>query len=164
MSHQKLFDSFKEHQIPYVLHNHQPLFTVEEAKELDAIIGEPGSKNLFLKDKKKNWFLLSTLGSKRVDLKALAKVVGNGGFSFGNADDLLAMLGVTPGSVTPYGLINDNQHRVTFLLDKELTQYEMTHFHPLRNDMTVSVPLEQFLSWFKKIGCNPQVMDIPEMS
>jgi len=164
MPHQKLLDSFKKHQIAYKLHTHNPLFTVEEAKGLESVIGKPGTKNLFLKDKKKNWFLVSTLGTKRIDLKALAKNVGNGHFSFGNADELLEMLGVTPGSVTPYGLINDTDHRVIFLLDKELMQYEFTHFHPLRNDMTVSVLLQQFLTWFEKIGRSPQIVEIPTMT
>lgn len=161
MPHQKLLDSFNEHQIAYELHTHQAVFTVEEAEALECAIGKPHCKNLFLKDKRKTYFLISILGSKRVNLKALSAHFGNGHFSFGNADDLLEMLGVTPGSVTPYGLINDKAKQVTFLLDSELTQYKLTNFHPLRNDMTVSVPLQQFLMYFEKIGRSPQIVDIP---
>ena len=161
MPHQKLLDAFKDYQINYDLHTHAPLFTAEDANKLHIEIKGAHSKNLFLKDKKKKYFLVSVLDSKRVDLKTLSKNFGAGHFSFGNADELLRMLGVVPGSVTPYGLMNDKTSQVNFLLDKELLQYELVNFHPLRNDMTVSVSLHQFLHFFDKIGCKPQIIDIP---
>ena len=161
MPHQKLIESFTKHQIEYTLHTHQAVFTGEEAERLQLSIGGPNCKNLFLRDKKRAYFLVSTLNSKRVDFKALSKNFGNGHFSFGNKDDLLEILGVIPGSVTPYGLMNDKIRQVTFLMDKDLMQYEFMNFHPLRNDMTVSVALHQFLNYFEKIDRPPQIVDIP---
>lgn len=99
-----------------------------------------------------------------MDLKALSKNFGNGHFSFGNGEELLTYLGVTPGSVTPFGLIHDKDHQVNFLLDKDLMNHEVMNFHPLRNDMTVSVPLNHFLSFFEKIGRKFQIADIPEVA
>lgn len=161
MPHQKLLDSFKEHQIDYELHTHEAIFTAEQGEKLQLAIKGPDCKNLFLRDKKRTYFLVSTLSTKRVNLKALSKNFGAGHFSFGNADDLLNYLGVTPGSVTPYGLIHDNDHQVNFLLDKDLMNHEVMNFHPLRNDMTVSVPLNHFLTYFEKIGRKFKIVDIP---
>lgn len=161
MPHQKLLDSFQEHHITYQLHTHPAVFTVEASDKLQGVIGGAHSKNLFLKDKKKKYFLVSTLSTKRVDLKALSKNFGNGHFSFGNAEELFTFLGVIPGSVTPYGLIHDQDHQVTFLLDKELLNDDLVNFHPLRNDMTVSVRSPQFLAYFEKIGRKLQIIDVP---
>ena len=163
MPHQKLLDSFKEHHITYELHTHPAVFTVEASDKLQEIIEGTHSKNLFLKDKKKKYFLVSTLSTKRVDLKTLSKNFGNGHFSFGNAEELFTFLGVIPGSVTPYGLIYDQDHHVTFLLDKELLNDDLVNFHPLRNDMTVSVCPSQFLAYFEKIGRKLQIIDVPAL-
>lgn len=164
MPHQKLFDMFKDYQIKYDLYTHAPLFTAEDSSKLHIKIKGADSKNLFLRDKKKKYFLVSVLDGKRVDLKVLSRNFGAGHFSFGNADELSAMLGVIPGSVTPYGLVNDRNQQVTFLLDKDLLQDEFVNFHPLRNDMTVSVKPSQFLHFLEKIGRNLQVIDIPVLS
>ena len=164
MPHQKLLDSFKGYQIAYELYTHLPLFTVEDSDKFQVSIKGVHTKNLFLKDKKKKFFLVSTLSAKRVDLKSLSKNFGNGHFSFGNSEELFAFLGVIPGSVTPYGLINDQDHQVNFLLDKDLICYDLVNFHPLRNDMTVSVSASQFLTYFEKIGRNPQIVEIPAVA
>lgn len=161
MPHQKLLDIFKDHQIDYDLHTHPPLFTAEDAHKLSYEIKGAHSKNLFLRDKKKNFFLVSVLDGKRVDLKTLSKHFGAGHFSFGNADELLRLLGVIPGSVTPYGLINDRDHQVKFLLDTDFTHHEIVNFHPLRNDMTVSVRLTHFLNFFEMTGRKPEIIEIP---
>lgn len=163
MPHQKLLASFKDHQIEYELHTHEAIFTAEQGKNLKLNIKGPNCKNLFLRDKKKSYFLVSTLSDKRVDLKTLSKNFGNCHFSFGNVDELFSLLGVTPGSVTPFGLINDKDHQVIFLLDKDLLQHEVVNFHPLRNDMTVSIPLNYFFTFFEKIGRKIEVADIPEV-
>jgi Ala-tRNA(Pro) deacylase len=164
MSHQKLLTSFKVHQIDYELHTHEAIFTAEQGEKLQLNIKGPNCKNLFLRDKRKTYFLVSTLSDKRVDLKALSKNHGNGHFSFGNPGELLGLLGVTPGSVTPFGLINDTDHQVTFLLDKDLMEHDVVNFHPLRNDMTVSVPRSHFLTFFEKLGRKAQIVDIPEVA
>ena len=161
MPHQKLFDIFKNYQIEYDLHEHVPLFTAEDSHKLPYKIKGAHCKNLFLRDKRKNFFLVTVLSSKRVDLKVLSKHFGEGHFSFGNENEMQTYLGVAPGSVTPYGLIHDKHHQVNFLIDKDLMNDNYVNFHPLRNDMTISVTLNNFLAFFDKLGRKPQFVDIP---
>jgi Ala-tRNA(Pro) deacylase len=161
MPHQQLLTAFKNYDINFEIHNHAPVFTAEEARNMQYDIRGAHCKNLFLRDKKRNFFLVSVLDNKRVDLKALSKNFGAGHFSFGNADELLSMLGVTPGSVTPYGLIHDKDKKITFLIDQDILGYEFVNFHPLRNDMTVNSCVKQFLKFFDKIGHQPEAISIP---
>ncbi|MBX9804950.1 MAG: prolyl-tRNA synthetase associated domain-containing protein [Alphaproteobacteria bacterium] len=163
MPHQKLFELFKKYGLDYELFTHEPLFTAEDAEKLQVVIEGAHGKNLFLKDKKKQYFLVSVLDSKRVDLKALAKKFASGHLSFGSAEELACFLGVAPGSVTPYGLLNDKDRKVKFLLDKDFLTYDLVNFHPLRNDMTISVRLKHFLTFFENIDHNPQIEHIPEI-
>lgn len=164
MPHQQLLSALKDYNLTYELHSHVPIFTAEEAHKLHLNIQGAHSKNLFLRDKLKNFFLVTVLDHKRVDLKALSKNFGAGHFSFGSCEDLLSLLGVTPGSVTPYALINDKEHKVKFLLDKDIMNYDLVNFHPLRNDMTLNVSLKHFLKFFDKIGHQPQIISIPIIS
>lgn len=158
-----LLDFFKEHHIDYKLYTHEAVFTVEEAHHLSEIIPGLHSKNLFIKDKKKNYFLVSVLEKKRTDLKKLAKQYGQGNFSFCNPDELALLLKLTPGSVTPFGLIHDIKNKVTFLLDKDLTKNDLLNFHPLRNDMTVGISVEMFAYFFEKLGKTYHIIEIPEV-
>ncbi|MBM3468970.1 MAG: prolyl-tRNA synthetase associated domain-containing protein [Alphaproteobacteria bacterium] len=161
MVHQKLLKSFEDFGIAYELHTHEPLFTVGDALRVQSDLKGAHSKNLFLKDRDKKYFLVSVLNSKRVNLKSLSKNYAKGHFSFGSPDELKDKLDVISGAVTPYGLINNKAFDVTFLLDKDMRNYEFVNFHPLRNDMTVSVPLNDFLIFFEKIGHNPHVIEVP---
>lgn len=120
--------------------DHRPVFTVEEGADIKA--GLPGghSKNLFLKDKKGSLFLLSALGETSIKLNRLHKVLGCGRLSFGKAELMQDMLGVTPGSVTAFALLNDREaKRVTFVLDAALMAHDPVNFHPLLNDATTAI-------------------------
>lgn len=161
MTHKDLFKLLDDFQIAFELYEHPPLFTVEEASEFNRSVKGGHSKNLFLKDKKNQFFLISVIDTKRVDLKTLSKSYGNGGFSFGNTKELKAVLNLTPGSVTPYGLINDQEGKVIFLLDKDLVAKDKVNFHPLRNDMTVSVCSRDFLKFCDIIQHYPSIINIP---
>jgi Ala-tRNA(Pro) deacylase len=124
-------------------------------------IGGAHSKNLFLKDKKDNFFLVSIIDQKRVDLKILSKRYGKGGLSFATAECLKALLDLMPGSVTPYGLLNDIENKVTFILDEDFLSHSLINFHPLRNDMTVSVAPNDFLTFCTRIDHTPSITPIP---
>jgi Ala-tRNA(Pro) deacylase len=166
MSEKILFDFFTANRIEYKLFKHQPVFTCEDKPILidsDGIDTIPGlqSKSLFLKDKNGVLFLVGVSEEKRVDLKALSDALGCGRFSFGKAEEMLEFLKVTPGSVTPFGLIFDQQNKVTFVLDEDFLTAEFVMFHPLRNDMTVCLTPQAFLTCMEKMGHKARVVRIP---
>lgn len=134
---------------------HRPVFTVEEGADIKAQLPGGHSKNLFLKDKKGALFLLCALGETRVDLNALSKTLGAGRFSFGSAEQLMDNLGVTPGSVTLFALINDPERRVTLLLDEALFAHDPVNFHPLRNDATTAISPSGMLAFARALGREP---------
>lgn len=166
-----LFDFFKKNNIAYHLYEHQPVFTVDDKPVVKAIDGiatssgevpTPHFKTLFLKDKKNNsFFLVSVTEDKRVDLKVLSDVLECGRFSFGKAEELMELLKLTPGSVTPYGLIFDHQNKVTFVLDEDALTISSVGFHPLRNDMTIVTTPQDFLTCIEKMGHQPRIIKIP---
>lgn len=160
MNDEILINFFQQQHYQFQVHLHEPVFKVDQNDNLSEIIMGAHSKNLFLKDKRK-YYLVSVLEHKRVDLKQLSINLQSGRFSFGNPQELLDKLNVTPGSVTPYGLINDIKKEVDFFLDNDFLNYELVNFHPLRNDKTVSMALPSFLDFFNRIGHAPKLIDIP---
>lgn len=153
----------KQHQFDFHIHEHEPVFTVEEGLHLHEIIPGPHCKSLFLRDHNNSYFLLSLKEDKRVDLKALAKLINKGRLSFGKPDELLAKLKLTPGSVTPYGLLFDEANVVEFFLDEDLVKEEITNFHPMRNDMTLSMPTASFIRFFTLIEHSPTIVKVPTL-
>jgi Ala-tRNA(Pro) deacylase len=130
---------------------HPPLFTVEQSRELRGQIPGGHTKNLFLRDKKGALFLVVALETALIDLKGLHRLLGaSGRFSFGSADLLREVWGVAPGSVTPFGAINDVAHRVTVVLDAPMMERALLNYHPLVNTMTTAIgrdDLVRFLDW-----------------
>jgi Ala-tRNA(Pro) deacylase len=129
---------------------HRPIFTVEGGADLKAALPGGHTKNLFLKDKKGALYLVSALGETAIDLNALSKALGAARFSFGSAALLEDVLGVTPGSVTAFALMNDAARKVTFVLDEALLAHDPVNFHPLTNAATTAVSpagLLRFLAW-----------------
>jgi len=130
---------------------HPPLFTVEQSRELRGQIPGGHTKNLFLRDKKGALFLVVALENAVIDLKGLHRLLGaSGRFSFGSADLLREVWGVAPGSVTPFGAINDVAHRVTVVLDAPMMEQALLNYHPLVNTMTTAIgrdDLVRFLDW-----------------
>lgn len=158
---QLLYALWDQHQLDYTLHTHQPIFTVEDGEEVSQAIAGAHSKNLFLKDKKGNFVLVSVLQDKRVNLKQLSKQVGKGGLSFGSPIEMQHILHLAPGSVTPFGLINPEAKAVHFILDEDFLQYDYVNFHPLRNDKTAQMALKDFLRFFEILEHMPAIQAIP---
>ncbi len=143
---------------------HPPVYTVEEAK---ALRGElPGShiKNLFLRNKKGRMWLVTCLEDREVDLKALGERLEAGRFSFGSAERLMTYLGVQPGSVTPFAVINDKNHDVTMVLDQGVMEGGPeggpVNCHPLVNTMTTAVSPEDLVRFLEAEGHAPQMLDM----
>jgi len=137
--------------IQYERHEHPPVFTAEEAAEHWANIRDIPCKNLFLRNKKGNRHYLVVLEvSKQADLRHIAKLVSDDRLSFGSPERLMAELGLTPGSVTPLGLINDADRSVRVLIDRDLRGASGLILHPNINTASVVLSwadLEKFLEW-----------------
>ena len=133
--------------IVYKLHKHQALFTVEDSFKKRGQINGAHSKNLFLKNKKNNYFLFSCLENTKVELKKLAKSLNLGNVSFAKEAALQEYLGVVPGSVTPYGLLNDVDNKVKFYLDSGFLSYKTINFHPLDNTSTINLSVKNFINF-----------------
>ncbi len=149
----------------YVLHEHVPLRTVEDAKSVEAAMAVPGEaafrvKNLYLRDKKKRNYLVTLEQDREIDLKALGKQLGVGGLSFGSADRLMQNLGVRPGAVTPLAMINGAEHGVRFFVDGAVKEAEKIYMHPLVNDRTVAMPVADLWVFFEKLGVVPEKLEL----
>ncbi|MGA7676394.1 MAG: prolyl-tRNA synthetase associated domain-containing protein [Rhizomicrobium sp.] len=143
---------------------HAPVFTVGEA---DAVHGHmPGchTKNLFLKDKKGGLWLVVLRSHLRIDLNALAKQLAAPRFSFGSAELLIATLGIEPGSVTPFALMNDTAHKVRPILDEGMLALDPLNFHPLRNDRTTAITPGDLLGFVRACGHDPIIASLPEIA
>jgi Ala-tRNA(Pro) deacylase len=136
--------------------DHAPVHTVEESRELRGDIPGVHTKNLFLRDGKKNFFLFVTDESASINLKALAKLIGaKGGLSFGSPEALLEHLGITPGSVSVLAMINDVKHAVTIVLDEKLFQASPINCHPLTNSRTTSLTKQDLEAFLGQLGRKP---------
>ena len=125
--------------IPFEMHEHQPVFTVDESRGIEADIPGEHTKNLFLKDTGGAFLLLTVPAKARVDLKALPNVIGCKRVSFGKPEDMLRLLGIKPGSVTPLAMINALPGSITCVLVAALAQADQVNVHPLRNTATIGV-------------------------
>jgi Ala-tRNA(Pro) deacylase len=144
-----LFARFEALGIEAITVEHPPLFTVEQSKALRGDIPGAHTKNLFLKCKKDALWLVVAVENTPVDLKTLHKILGSGRLSFGSADLLREVLGVEPGSVTPFAVINDEARRVSVVLDKALFAYDRLNFHPLVNTATTGISGSDFLRFLE---------------
>jgi Ala-tRNA(Pro) deacylase len=140
--------------------SHPPLFTVEESRALRGQIAGGHNKNLFLKDKAGALYLVVALEEARIDLKTLPKVLGSGRLSFGSAERLRAALGVEPGAVTPFALINDPERRVRPVLDATMMTEPLLNYHPLVNTMTTAIAAPDLLKFIRATGHDPLILDV----
>ena len=139
---------------------HPPLFTVADGKELRQAMPGLHSKNLFLKDKKGRLFLVVAVEDSVVDLKRLHEAIGaSGRLSFGSAELLLEVLGVTPGSVTPFALVNDAPPRVSLVLDRRFLAATEANFHPLVNTATTRIGVADLIAFARATGHDPIIAD-----
>lgn len=145
-------------------HEHPAVFRVDEGEELKAAIPGAHTKNLFLKDAKNQLWLVSAEGHAAIDLKRLHPVIASARLSFGAAALMAQTLGVAPGSVTAFGLVNDRDRRVRFVLDRTLAEAELVNFHPLTNTATTTVSRDGFRRFLAAVGVTPLVVDFQAMS
>jgi Ala-tRNA(Pro) deacylase len=138
--------------------DHEAVFTVEQSSRLERTLPGGHTKNLFLKDKKGALFLVVALGSATIDLKTLHKKLGSDRLSFGKPELLAEVLGVTPGSVTPFALINDRDRRVTVILDEDMMRHDRLNYHPLENTATTNIAREDFVRFVRACGHEPRVL------
>lgn len=141
---------------------HSAVFTVEEAQTHTAHLPGAHCKSLFLKDKKGGLWLLVCMDHRRIDMNRLSKVLECPRLSFGKPDLLLDILGVTPGSVTPFALINDRDHQVQPLLDKAMLAHEVLNYHPLTNEATTTIKSEDLPKFVAAMGHEPRILDLDE--
>jgi Ala-tRNA(Pro) deacylase len=141
---------------------HEAVFTVEQSSKLERSLPGGHTKNLFLKDKKGGLFLVVALGSASIDLKTLHKKLGCDRLSFGKPELLMEVLGVVPGAVTPFALINDKAGRVTVVLDADMMRHERLNYHPLENTATTNIAREDFIRFVRSCGHEPRVMAVAE--
>ena len=141
---------------------HVPVFTVEEAKKVHENISGGHCKNLFCKDEKGALWLIVALEDARIDLKAAKDRIGSKRLTFGKPELLLEILGVEPGSVTPFGLINDKQALTNVILDEAMMRLAMLNFHPLKNDATTTISSSDLTTFIKATGHNPRIVAVSE--
>lgn len=150
-----LFARFDALGIAHHTHRHRPVFTVEEGRDLKASMPGGHTKNLFVKDKKGALFLICAISDTAIDLNATSRVLGAGRFSFGSAERLMQNLGVEPGSVTIFALINDPRRNVTLVMDEALFAHDPVNFHPLKNDATTAMSPADLLKFVRSLGREP---------
>ena len=144
-----LFSLLVKKNINYTLYNHPPLFTVDDSKRLRGKINGAHTKNLFLKNKKNNFYLFSCLESTKIDLKTLKEKLNLGNISFAGEKYLHELLNVKPGAVTPFGLLNDSARKIKFFLDLKLNDFDSFNFHPLVNTATINIKRNDFYNFLK---------------
>jgi Ala-tRNA(Pro) deacylase len=136
---------------------HEAVFTVAESIRLERELPGAHTKNLFLKNEEGSLFLVVAVAATRVDLKALGKMLGAGRFSFGKPELLIDALGVSPGSVTVFAVMNDRSHRVRLILDAELMNYDTINCHPLENTATTNIARDDLLRFIRACGHEPKI-------
>ncbi|KZM50986.1 prolyl-tRNA synthetase associated domain-containing protein [Labrenzia sp. OB1] len=163
-SREDLMNFFGELDIDVTTVDHDPVFTVAESGDLHERIPGGHTKNLFVKDKKGRLFLIVALHDAQIDLKKIHQIIdARGRVSFGNADLLMEVLGVEPGSVTPFSLINDRDaQRVTPVFDAAMMQHNVLNFHPLRNNATTSLQADDLMKFADACGHSVRVLAVSE--
>ena len=144
---ESLIKLLQTNNIEYNLFVHPPLFSVDDSKKFRGKIKGAHTKNLFLKNKKNKFYLFSCLENTIIDLKLLKKNLNLGNISFAKENYLKKILALNPGSVSPFGLLNDTNNMVDFYLDKKLTKYDLINFHPLENTSTITISLKKFINF-----------------
>lgn len=148
--------------IDYQRYDHPAVYTVEEAKRLVPPLPAAKTKNLFLRDKQgKRHYLVIVPADKRIDIKALPRVVGCNRLSFGSPERLKKYLGVEPGSVTIFAIFNDPRHNVELIIDQSLWQADAFQFHPLVNTSTLVISRDDLKRFIAKTGHAARILEVP---
>jgi len=165
VSSDALLGKLKVWDIDYQRHDHVPLHTVADSKAVqqEFLASENGGghiKNLYLRDNKKRNYLIVSEQDRKIDLKSLPQLIGSGKLSFGSPDRLLENLGVRPGAVTPFAMINGVNTGVKLFVDVALKDCALIYAHPLVNDRTISLTPSGLEAFFAKLGCSFQWINI----
>ena len=159
-----LYARFRALGLGFTVHEHPPVFTVEEAQAHRGDMPGAHCKSLFLKDKKSVLWLVVCLEDRRIDMKALSGLLGAARLSFGRPELLLERLGVTPGSVTPFAAINDwsenDEEAVRIVLDAEMMRADLVNYHPLVNSATVAMTPADLTRFLEACGPAPAIVDL----
>jgi len=158
---QQLFARLDELGLAHKTVEHPPVFTVEQAKAHRGELPGHHIKNLFLRNRKEEMWLVVALEDRTVDLKRLGEVLGAGRLSFGSPERLRKHLGVEPGSVTPFALVNDRGRKVVLVLDRGLSEGGPVNAHPLVNTMTTAIDFADLQRFFEATGHPPRWLDFP---
>ncbi len=154
-----LFAFLDTHGVAHRTLEHPAVFRVDEGHDVKAQLPGGHTKNLFLKDGKGQLWMVCALGETRIDLKRLPEVIGSARLSFGSPELMQETLGVTPGSVTIFALINDREHRVKLVLDAAMLEPEPVNFHPLTNTATTAISQAGLKAFLKALDITAQVVD-----
>jgi Ala-tRNA(Pro) deacylase len=146
--------------IQYQSYDHEPVFTVAESEKIDAQIPSHHTRNMFLRTKKKQNYLVTLSHNTPIDLKKLNDVLECGRFSFGSSDRLFEILCVYPGSLTPLSAVNTNPNDITIILEQKMMNAKTIAVHPLRNDKTITITPKDLLKLLQSYGHQPHVIDL----
>ena len=160
----RLYAELEARGIAYQVVEHHAVFTVDESRELNASLPGAHTKSLFLRDNDDRFWLVTVPGEIRVNLKALPATIGSKRLSFGKAEDLLRLLGLTPGSVTPLGAINDAAGEVQVVLDRDLSEADTVWVHPLRNTASLGLTGCDLVKLLTGWNHKPQIAEIPRLA
>jgi Ala-tRNA(Pro) deacylase len=154
-----LYARLREIGVAFEVHEHPPIFTVAEGEHLKARIPGVHCRNLFVRDKKERMFLIVLANETRVDMKTLPALLGCDRLSFGSPERLWQYLGVRPGSVCPFAIINDTRNEVEIILDAGMMRAERVNYHPLRNHLTIGLSPQGLLQFIDSCGHVPRMID-----
>jgi len=157
-----LLQMLENEKFEFSVTEHDPLFTVEDSKLLRGKIEGGHSKNLFLKDQKDNFFLVTFLEDITADLKRLPVALNSKKLSFAKPEYLRDLMGIEPGSVSPFGLVNDNQKKINFYFDEAFLKFEIANFHPLVNTATVSISPHNLIAFIEKFHKEVNMVNMSE--
>jgi Ala-tRNA(Pro) deacylase len=158
---QDLLNHLKTIGIEYTNHTHPPVFTVEEAQAHTDHLPGGHCKNLYLRDKKKNNYLLVALDDTQINLKEFAKQTSLGNLSFGSPQRLMEVLGVKPGSVTPFALYNDGDKKIKkVFLDSRMMGYDILNYHPLENTATTTIARDSLIRFIEHTGHTFEIVEL----
>ena len=154
MDKQEIYNYLKEKNISYEVTNHKAVYNMEEASEIDIPYPNQDAKNLFVRDdKKKNYYLITVKGNKRLDLKEFSLKNNTRRLSFASKEDLMKIMKLIPGAVTPFGILNDKDNIVKFYLDKEfLEEPKLLGVHPNDNTATIWIKTDDLINIIKDNG------------
>ena len=162
MNKQEIYEFLKQNNIWHEITEHKAVFSMDEIMDIEIPHPEADAKNLFVRDdKKRNYYLITVRGNKRVDLKEFRRNNNTRNLSFASEEDLKKILDLTPGSVSPFGILNDKEHIVTVFIDKDFSKdFGLIGIHPNDNTATVWLKFADLVDIIKKNGNEVNIVDI----